>query len=178
MDAELLKYPIGKYTPPRPILKEHIEKWLEVLEKFPQHLQEEVSRLTHEELNWRYRPEGWTIHEVVHHCADSHMNAFIRFKLTLTENEPTILPYKEAAWAKLGDVTHSGIQESLQIIQGLHNRWCALLKSMGEQDFKKSYVHPEYGRTFSLDTVTGLYAWHGSHHLAHIRQAIHYKGNF
>ncbi len=178
MDLELLKYPVGRYTPPRPIRMEHIEKWRVIIQKFPEKLREEVIKLTSDELGWQYRPEGWTIHQVVHHCADSHMNAFIRFKLSLTENEPTILPYKEAEWAKLGDVAHSDIQDSLLILQGLHNRWGALLKSMTEQDFSRAYIHPEYGRAFSLDQVTGLYAWHCSHHLAHVRQAIHYKGEF
>lgn len=178
MDNELLKYPVGKYTPPRPIEKEHLEKWRNVLEKFPEKLTDEVSDLTDKELLWRYRPEGWTIRQVVHHCADSHMNAFIRFKLALTEKEPAILPYNQQAWASLADVSKAPVSESLIILQGLHQRWRCLLENMSADDFKRTYRHPEFNQVFSLDQVTGMYAWHCSHHLAHVKQAIHYQGSF
>ncbi len=178
MDLELLKFPVGKYTPPRPVTDEQLTKWKETIRLFPEKLEDEVRELTEAELDWVYRPGGWMIRQVVHHCADSHMNAFIRFKLALTENNPKILPYKQAEWAKLADVSEAAISDSLMILQGLHRRWTYLLNTMQENDFKRTYVHPEYGQTYSLDQVTGTYAWHCSHHLAHVRQAIHHKGKF
>ncbi len=178
MDLELLKYPVGKYTPPRPIETEHIVKWRGIIEKFPEKLENELRELTDEELTWQYRPEGWNIRQVVHHCADSHMNAFVRFKLALTENTPTILPYNQKAWARTADVENSAVADSLMILKGLHSRWSQLMAGMKENDYKASYIHPEHSQAFTLDQVTGLYAWHCSHHLAHIRQAIHYKGSF
>ena len=178
MDLELLKYPVGKYTPPRPIDLEHIANWRGILDKFPSKLKEELNTLSDSELSWQYRPDGWSIHQVVHHCADSHMKAFIRFKLALTENNPTILPYNQGAWASLSDVREAPVSDSVKLLEGLHSRWGKLLASMSEADYSKTYVHPEHGQSFSLSHVTGMYAWHCSHHLAHVRQAIHYKGQF
>lgn len=178
MDLELLKYPVGKYTPPDVIGESDLITWSKIIFEFPEKLHREVKELTESELSWRYRPEGWTIHQVVHHCADSHMNAFIRFKLTMTENEPAVLGYQQHDWAQLADVQQSPIVNSIMILRGLHTRWSQLLKIMTPSDFDKRYLHQEYNKKFSLRVATGLYAWHCGHHLAHIKQALHYKGEY
>lgn len=118
-----------------------------------------------------YRPEGWTIRQVVHHCADSHSNAFTRFKLALTEENPSIKPYKENLWAELPDVTTAPVDWSLKIIANIHKRWVVLLKSMSIADFERTYFHPESNRVWKLFEVLALYAWHCNHHLAHVKQA-------
>lgn len=168
MNIEQLKYPIGKLVIPKNITSEMINNFIGVIENFPAKIISEVNNLSDEQLNTQYRPEGWTIRQVVHHCADSHMNAFIRFKLTLTEETPTIKPYLENKWAELPESKLIPIESSLNIIKGLHKRWSILLKNMNEEDFKKEYFHPETNRKFSLDEATALYAWHCNHHLAHI----------
>src|SRR5690606_40023431 len=124
------------------------------------------------ELAKRYRPEGWTIRQLVHHCADSHMNSFIRFKLTLTEETPTIKPYLEDLWAELPDASHLPIDSSLDVLKGLHHRWTALLKSLTEEDLKRQFIHPETNERISLETNIGIYAWNGDHHLAHMGQMV------
>ncbi|MEO8794912.1 MAG: YfiT family bacillithiol transferase, partial [Daejeonella sp.] len=115
-----------------------------------------------------YRPEGWTVRQVIHHLADSHMNAFIRFKLALTESNPTITPFDESLWADLPDGKKSPIDSSLKIIEGLHFRWTALLNSLSEDQFQRTYFHPDHGKKWTLENVLALYSWHSSHHLAHI----------
>lgn len=175
---EELKYPIGKFKWPKEISAEDLNSWIAAIENFPAALKAEVENLSDEELNLIYRPEGWNIRQVVHHCADSHTNAFTRFKLALTEDKPIIKPYLESLWAQLPDVTHAKIEWSLQILEGLHKRWIVLLRSMNETDFKKVFVHPEHGRELKLESVTALYAWHCNHHLAHVKQAKKYNGNF
>lgn len=122
-------------------------------------------------LELTYRPSGWTIRQVVHHCADSHMNAFIRFKLALTEDSPTVKPYREEFWAELPDILNLPIEPSLQILEGLHQRWATLLRSFGSREWMAGYIHPEHGKHVGLDEATGEYAWHCRHHLAHIRVA-------
>ncbi len=176
MDLEKLKYPIGilKYEKPTiDLLKQGIQD----IEIFPKKIKTIINGLSTEQLNWHYRPDGWTIKQVVHHCADSHMNAIIRFKLALTEDKPTIKPYIEALWANLPDMTND-LSDSLLILEGLHNRWTTLLKSLGEQDLDRTYIHPEYNKTFDLATTVGMYAWHCNHHYAHIKQALDHKGKF
>lgn len=169
-DFEKLKYPIGKYTKPDNITPEMLQDYISIIESFPQRTKQEVESLSEEQLNFTYRPEGWTIRQLVHHCADSHLNAFTRFKLALTEYKPTIKPYMEALWAELAD---SGlpVEPSLKIIEGLHLRWAVLLKSMSPEDFQKSFMHPEHNRVFLLEESLALYAWHCRHHLEHIRGA-------
>src|ERR1035438_5796075 len=142
-DIEQLKYPIGKYQRPQEFTKEKYIECIKTIELFPSRLIKEISNLSDEQLDTPYRPYGWTIKQVVHHCADSHYNAFIRFKLALTEDKPTIKPYLEDKWAKLPDTTLAPIEFSLQILEGLHKRWIILLKSMSEEDFKRQFIHPE-----------------------------------
>ena len=167
---EDLKFPVGHYIAPKEFTKEILTTAISVIEQFPGKLKKEVLSLTDEELDTPYRPEGWTVRQVVHHCADSHMNAFIRIKLALTENNPTIKPYMQALWADLADTKNLAIQPSLQILEGVHLRWAFVLKSLSNQDFNRTFVHPEKGKKLSLHESTGSYAWHCNHHLVHITE--------
>lgn len=178
LDLEKLKYPIGKWVSPTTVRNEDVRVWTEVISNFAFKMNDLISNLNEDQLNWKYRPEGWTIKQVVHHCADSHMNSFIRYKLALTEDSPTIKPYKEGDWANLPDTLDAHISDSLKILNGLHNRWSVLLKSLSEEDLKREYVHPESRRKFSLAECTSLYSWHCDHHFKHVQQALEYEGKF
>ena len=177
-NLEKLKYPIGKFEWPESYSKNQIKDWMSEIETFPVRLVKVVYYLSEKELNWKYRPNGWTIKQVVHHCADSHMNSFSRFKLSLTEDTPTIKPYFEDKWAELPDTTESNISESMKILEGLHSRWTTLLKSLKSDDLTKEFIHPEHGKHISLAQNIALYAWHCNHHLSHINQAIRNRGNY
>jgi hypothetical protein len=177
-NIENLKFPIGHFQKPTVITENEIKTWIETIEKFPLKLKSVTQKLPSKELNWHYRPEGWTIKQVVHHCADSHMNSFIRFKLALTEDIPTIKPYEEADWALLVDGNSDDLTASIQIIEGVHARWTLLVKSFTHLEFGKQFLHPASGKTVALDEALGLYAWHCNHHLAHIEQGLLYKGQF
>jgi hypothetical protein len=178
LDLEKLKFPIGKCPKIDDVSPNDLETWIAVIENFPAKIKTLTSSLSVEELNWIYRPKGWCIKQVVHHCADSHMNSFIRFKLTLTEDVPTIKPYEEALWAELADGNSNDISPSLQIIEGVHARWVFLLKSLGVKELKRQFFHPENLKISSLEETIGVYAWHCNHHLAHIEQALLHKGQF
>ena len=175
MHMEKLKFPIGRFVKPKKITKSILNSWIEDIEEFSFQLDELMSKLSEEQLNMPYRPEGWTIRQVVHHCADSHMNSFIRFKLALTEDTPTIKPYFEDQWAELPDAKNFPIESSLQIIKGLHKRWSALLYSLNPEELKKAFIHPEHQTITYLDENIGIYAWHCKHHLAHIEQVLRKK---
>ncbi|SFA99415.1 DinB superfamily protein [Flavobacterium swingsii] len=177
-NLETLKFPIGHFTKPDLISEKDIKNWIETIEMFPSKLKNTVSNLSAEELNWKYRPEGWKIKQVIHHCADSHINSFIRFKLALTEDNPTIKPYDESKWAELIDGNCDDISSSLLILEGVHTRWTMLLKSFDTSDLAKTFIHPESKKTYKLKEIIGLYAWHCNHHFAHIEQALMHKGKF
>ncbi len=177
-NLEKLKFPIGKCPKIDDVSKNDLENWIATIEEFPSKITDLTSTLSVEELNWIYRPKGWSIKQVVHHCADSHMNSFIRFKLALTEDVPTIKPYEEALWAELADGNSNDILPSLQIIEAIHVRWVLLLKSLGSTALKRQFIHPANIRISSLDETIGVYAWHCNHHLAHIEQALLNKGQF
>ena len=170
-NLEQLKYPISKFQKPAHIDQAQIEDWIKILEEFPEKLSDEVNGLTEDELETTYRPNGWTIRQVVNHCADSHMNSFIRFKLALTEETPTIKPYYEDLWVELPDSKSFPIESSLKILAGLHARWVNLLKGLPVENLEKQFKHPETGELISLKTNIGVYAWHSEHHLAHVRNA-------
>jgi hypothetical protein len=170
MNLEELKYPIGKFKKHDTITSEMLRKFIADIESFPKRLRAEVENLTDEQLDTPYRPNGWIIRQVVNHCADSHMNGFIRHKLLLTENKPTIKPYFENLWAELPDSKSMPIESALQILDGGHKRWTVLLKSLGQDDLKRIYIHPEHGKEFQLEESIALYAWHCNHHLAHITE--------
>lgn len=173
-----LKYPIGEFETPKPIAKSQITEWIHEIAYFPNRIKELVNNLDDDILEWRYRPNGWSIKQLVHHCADSHMNAYIRFKLALTEVNPTIKPYFEDRWAELTDTIVADISVSIQILEGLHHRWVILLESMSELDLTSTFIHPEHGQQFTLAETIGMYAWHANHHLAHINQAIESRGKY
>lgn len=176
MNIEKLRFPIGKYQKPSEITSEILAKYIADIESFPSRLKSEVEHLSDAQLDTQYRPEGWTIRQVVHHCADSHANALIRFKLAMTEDTPTIRPYYEDRWAELPDSKTMPLEPSLMLLEGLHIRWTVILKSLNESDLQKAFIHPEHGKSFKLDENTGIYAWHCNHHLAHITTLKERKG--
>jgi hypothetical protein len=168
-DLEKLRFPIGHFEKPALYTKEIVSGYIAIIAAFPEKLKAAVSDLDEEQLDTPYRDGGWTIRQVVHHCADSHMNSLIRFKLALTEETPIIKPYFENLWANLAD-SQMAIEPSLQILEGLHQRWGFLLNSLTEEELEKSFIHPEHGKIFQLKEVIGAYAWHCDHHLAHITE--------
>jgi uncharacterized damage-inducible protein DinB len=162
-----LSYPIGKYDWPKTITPEMRKPWIDEIAAAPDRFREAVQGLDDAQLDTPYRPGGWTVRQVVHHLADSHMNSFLRFRLALTEQEPTIKPYDQDAWAALPDSRTAPIEISLRLIEGLHARWAALLSSFREDQYSRAFRHPEIG-LMRLDSTLGLYAWHCRHHAAHI----------
>jgi hypothetical protein len=161
-----LRYPIGRFIPPTTSLASIRSAHIETLRLLPARLRTAVNGLSDAQLDTPYRDGGWTVRQLVHHIFDSHANSYIRFKLALTEDWPTIKPYDEAAWARLAD-SRGPIDGSLTLIDGLHGRWVVLLESMTEEDFQKGFIHPEQGRQ-KLATTLALYDWHSRHHTAHI----------
>lgn len=170
MDA--LRFPIGRFNKPEPINQNHIIQWIDEIDSFPQKLSHRTKNLSVDQLNLTYRPEGWTVKQVVHHCADSHMNSIIRFKLALTEDDPEIRPYYENRWAELVDGKDDDIEDSLQLITAVHGKWVKLMNGLSAEDMKREFVHPEHGQRFSIAENIGIYAWHCNHHLAHIELAL------
>lgn len=166
-----LSYPIGKFECPENITDELLQQAINDIHELPQRLQAAVKNLDNNQIDAPYRPGGWTIRQLIHHIADSHMNAFTRFKLALTENNPTIKPYQEAQWAEMSDYKDVPIQVSLHLILPLHFRWTALLQSMTTNDFERTYYHPEDQQTVRLDQATLMYSWHSRHHLQHVLNA-------
>jgi uncharacterized damage-inducible protein DinB len=161
------KYPIGKFTVPSSYTEQEMLHWIEEIKSLPAKLRQAVMTLSEPQLDTPYRPGGWTIRQVVHHVADSHANAFIRFKWALTEDNPTIKAYQEGDWALLQDY-RLPVEPALRMLEGLHLRWVAILETMNEEQWNKTFVHPESKETVPLRKLLGLYAWHGNHHLAHI----------
>ncbi len=160
-------YPIGRFTFDREATPAKRAAWIHDIAEAPAALRRAVSGLGAAQLDTPYRDGGWTVRQVVHHLADSHMNSFARFKLALTEDRPTIKPYDQDAWVTLADVKGVDIAPSLSLLEGLHARWVALLSSLAETDFGRVFMHPESGPN-TLDRALQIYAWHGKHHAAHI----------
>ncbi len=171
-----LRFPIGEMPSEKHPTSAQLEQWILTIEQFPSTLQEVVKDLSVDQLNWCYRAGGWSIKQLVHHCADSHMNSFIRFKLALTEEVPAIKPYFEDRWAELSDSLDDNIEDSLLLLRALHRKWVKLLKSLSQEELNRTFVHPEHGTSFSLVENIGIYAWHCNHHLAHVRLAIEAEG--
>lgn len=165
-DQDDHRYPIGRFRPPADNLPNTRAAHIETLCLLSERLRTAVAGLSETQLDTPYRDGGWTVRQVVHHLADSHANSFIRFKLALTEDWPTVKPYDEAAWARLSD-SKLPIDGSLVFIDALHARFVSLLKAMTEEDFQKGFVHPERGR-MTLATNLAIYDWHSRHHVAHI----------
>lgn len=178
MDLDELKYPIGKFDIPEEIDEATIESWIGQLEVFPENLRKLVENLSYDSLEWVYRPKGWSVKQVVHHLADMHMNSFLRFKRTLTEDLPEIETPDIEEWAKTADGSNEEVASSLDLLEGLHKKWVVLLRSLESRDFKKKFLHKRSGRERSLGWLLGLYAWHGDHHIAHIKQAVEKEGDF
>ena len=163
-----LQYPIGKFEAPADITPAQLRAYINDIHYLPSLLEIAVQGLDSYQLETPYRPGGWTVAQVVHHVADSHMNDYTRFKLALTEDKPTIKPYDEAAWALLPDVAKTPVNVSITLLFALHTRWVNLLEALTPEQWERSFVHPEHGTIFTLKEVAGSYAWHGQHHLAHI----------
>ena len=161
------RYPIGPFTPDQNPSPESRQRHIEQIAALPAKMRTALRGLKPDQLETPYRDGGWTLKQVAHHVPDSHMNAYVRFKLALTENVPTIKPYDEAAWAKLKDAEVTSIEVSLNLLEALHIRWVNLLRAMKAEDFNRKLSHPESG-VQTLDRMLALYDWHGNHHLAHI----------
>lgn len=172
--SEDLRYPIGVFDPEIEITPEVRKNLIDEVVELPVYLDEAVKGMSAEQLDTPYRPGGWTVRQTVHHVADSHLNAYVRFKLALTEETPTIRPYDEAEWAELPDSTMP-IENSFKIIEGVHSRWVKLLESMSDEEFQKKLNHPESGE-WTLEKMLGLYAWHSKHHTAHITRLAEREG--
>jgi hypothetical protein len=173
---EKLRYPIGKFIAPSQYSSEYIAKKIEEIASFPELLKNEVNHLTNDQLDTPYRQGGWTIRQVIHHCADSHVNCFVRLKWALTEDNPTIKFYYEDRWAELNDNLTMAIEPSILLIEGLHFRLAYLMKNLSNDDLEKSFIHPEHSKEFKIKEIIGTYAWHGNHHLAHITALKDRKG--
>jgi hypothetical protein len=163
------RFPIGKAEVPSTITAQDRERFIYEIEQAPVLLALAVQGLTDAQLDTPCRDGGWTVRQVVHHLPDSHLNSYVRYKLALTENEPTIKPYDEAAWANTHEARTGPVEMSLELFDSLHRRWVALLNSMSESDWKRTFKHPERG-VLALDQNVALYAWHGKHHVAHITE--------
>jgi hypothetical protein len=164
-----LSYPIGKFHYDGPPSQEQKQQLLNDIAQTPVKLRSAVNGLSDEQLDTPYRPGGWTVRQVVHHVPDSHMNAYIRFKLALTEDEPTIKPYEQQHWAELPDTKETPIEVSLTMLDLLHDRWVRLLRGITPEQWKRTFRHPELG-VVGLEKNLALYAWHGKHHVAHVTE--------
>ena len=162
-----LRYPVGKFTLRDALTPAQRAEAIRQIAATPKSLRDAVAGFSREQFNTPYRPGGWTVRQVVHHLPDSHMNSYIRLKLALTENEPTIKTYEENLWAELADSREASVEVSLTLLEALHERWGILLRSMPAEDFSRRLRHPEHG-AMSVDNLVSLFAWHGRHHIAHI----------
>jgi hypothetical protein len=165
---ESLQYPVGKFRFAGAEDEEQRGQWISEIAAAPGFLRAAVAGLTADQLDTPYREKGWTVRQVVHHLPDSHLNAYTRMKLALTEEEPTIKPYHEARWAELADARAGPVEPSLTLLESLHQRWVLLLRALTPADFARRFQHPEHGRTFQLNETLAMYAWHGRHHVAQI----------
>jgi hypothetical protein len=162
-----LQYPIGRFEFPREVSDQDRARFIQEIAQTPSNLRAAVAGLSESQLDTPYRPGGWTVRQVVHHVPDSHMNSYVRFRLALTEDEPTIKPYDQSRWAELADSRTARIETSLALLESLHERWVLLLRSLSPEDWRRQFRHPELG-VVSLEKNLALYAWHGRHHVAHI----------
>jgi hypothetical protein len=175
MNLDELRYPIGKFERPSRVEARDVTQWIQEIADLPGQMRRTVEPLTPAQLDTPYRPDGWTVRQVVHHVGDSHMNSLVRFKWALTEERPTFKPYYEDRWARLADYSTVPVSAALDFLDLLHARWVALLRSLSAAELAREFVHPETG-IVRLDANIGLYAWHGRHHLAHITRLIEREG--
>jgi uncharacterized damage-inducible protein DinB len=163
------RFPIGKFHYDGPPSQDQKQQFLAEIDQTPTNLREAIKGLSDAQLDTPYRDGGWTVRQVVHHMPDSHINSYIRFKLALTEDDPTIKPYEEDRWAQLADSKSTPIEVSLILLDSLHDRWARLLRSLDDADWKKTFRHPTLG-PMTLEKTLAMYAWHGKHHVAHITE--------
>jgi len=168
------QYPIGKFKFPQRIDEESIKSWIHTLEEQPKKLKFICNRLSDEELKYQYRSGGWNIRQIIHHIADSHINSYVRYKWTLTEDTPMIKAYQEDSWATLPDY-EAPVEMSLSLLEALHRRWTLLLHMLQPSDYERELIHPANNRHISLGSLTSMYAWHGNHHIAHVELALQEK---
>jgi len=173
---DAIRYPIGRFRFPENVEPGIVPRWIGELASAPSKLRELVTGLSDGQLDTPYREGGWTIRQVVHHLPDSLMNAYVRVRLALTQEHPTIVAYNEADWAELPDARRGGIQASLAIFDGVTERLVALFNSLSSADLERTYYHPGYQKDYRLVEVLALYAWHGHHHCAHISGLIEREG--
>jgi len=169
------RYPVGKFTYSGPLTETQRQEAISAIAETPANLRAAVKGLSDAQLDTPYREGGWTVRQVVHHVPDSHLNSYIRFKLALTEDEPTIKPYFEDRWADLADTKATPIEVSLTLLESLHDRWVRLLRSLKPEDWKRAFRHPELG-AMTLEKTLALYQWHGRHHVAHITELRRQRG--
>lgn len=173
--SDELRYPLGRFKGVADLSVAAAAPLVDQIAALPDELRAAVADLSADQLGTQYRPEGWSVAQVVHHVADSHMNAFVRCKLVLTEDQPTVTSYRQDAWAATAD-NSVDVMTSVTLIEALHRRWVALLRPVSAADLERTFVHPEHGRAISLGWNVGLYAWHGRHHLAHITELRRREG--
>lgn len=169
MKLESRQYPIGKYKAPETVSHEQRTHWMEELKAFPGEFRMLAQSLTQKQMDSSYREGGWTGLQVIHHVSDSHMNAYLRFRWAMSEDHPMIKAYNEAAWAAMEDYKTLDPEVSLSFIKAIHDKWFELQRHMSDEDWGKTYRHPEDGKTYQLDKVLGLYVWHGNHHMTHLK---------
>lgn len=171
MTDEEMRYPIGKFVAPVSYTEQDMRHWIHDIATLPGRVREAIISLTYEQLDTQYRTGGWSLRQVVHHLADSHMNSLCRFKLALTEDNPTIKPYEEAAWAIQPDY-RLPVEPSIKMLEGIHQHMVALFESFTEDQWDRTFIHPESGSVTSLKKNLAIYAWHSNHHLAHLTETI------
>jgi len=174
-ELEKLKYPIGKFDCPKVITEHHIKEWIAVLENFPKRLEDLVLKLNDQQLNTPYRPDGWTVRQVIHHISDSHHNSYTRFKWAMTEDNPLIKAYDENAWSKQHDYNQP-IANSLLHIKVIHAKLVHFVRGITFEDLNRTFIHPDGNETVALKENLGIYAWHSNHHFAHIETLIEREG--
>ncbi|GGI26723.1 YfiT family bacillithiol transferase [Pedobacter mendelii] len=172
MELEQLKYPIGQFIMPAIFDEQQAKIWISEIEDLPNQVKMTCQNLTEDDLNKTYRPDGWTLRQVVHHIPDSHLNAYIRFKQAITEDIPIVRPYYEERWAETEEAKNGNIKMSILLLTSLHQRWVAFLNTIKIEDYQRKYIHPAQNKEFTLANMLGMYAWHGKHHLAHITNTI------
>lgn len=175
MDMEELRYPVGRFHPRPEADSGDRAAFIDEIAALPGHLRSAVEGLDDARLDTPYRPGGWTVRQVVHHVPDSHLNSYVRFKWTLTEDRPTIRTYEQAAWAELTDARTAPVGPSLDLLAALHERWTGWLRTLSDDGWARTFVHPELGE-MDLAALLQLYAWHGRHHLAHVTSLIERQG--
>ncbi|WP_428328192.1 YfiT family bacillithiol transferase [Mucilaginibacter sp.] len=171
MTDEEMKYPIGKFKAPVSYTTEDQRKWITTIKELPGRLRQATMGLSETKLDTPYRTGGWSLRQVIHHVADSHMNSLMRFKLALTEENPIIKPYEEADWALLPDY-RLPVESSLKMLEGIHLHWATILENLTEEEWGRTFTHPASGEVIPLKKALGLYAWHSKHHLAHVTETI------